>query len=788
MIKLPPHQLHCHVAPEALGFESTAELDELTGIVGQPRATQALEFGLSINQPGYNLYIAGEAGTGRIRYVMDYLNPLIRQKQTPSDCLYVNNFDRPQEPRVIHIAPGQGKQLQNAIDHLIDTLLDTFPATFDNPTYQRKKTALQSDFDHLYDEAISSVKRVATSHQIAVYLDQGTVTFTPIINGKVVDESEFANLSEAELDTFRDVVEELEALLNEALLELPQWQRDLNDSFRHLREASIEEAVKPLLQRLIQQYQGNTAINLYLAQVEKHLPKVIEELFNDTASNPEGNASHFRKLLENHYRPNVLTSATQQGAPIVFESNPSYQNLFGRVSYDTQDSGTAYQQIAPGALHHANGGYLVVDIEKLIAGDNTWPALKRALRDGYICAEPQPGEIQIGGTTPLRPEPVPLNIKVILIGSREIYYALNDVDREFNELFRVFVDFESRFDNNDKNLREFASLLHSRSQEANIAELSASAVARLVEYAHRMAEHQTRLSARIDAIMDLAIEADHQRLRGGHELIDLEHIHAAIEARQQRNGRLRDRLLDEILDGTLVISSSGKAVGQINGLSILEVGEMAFGSPTRITATVHPGHRGVVDIERETKLGQPVHSKGVMILTGYLCSFYAQEFPLAISAHIAMEQSYGYIDGDSAALAELCALLSALIGQPLRQDLAVTGSINQRGEIQAVGGINEKIEAFFDVCEARGLNSQQGVIIPASNQANLMLAQRVIDAVEQQQFSVYTVDSVNDALALLTGKDPGEPNAKHKFPKGTFNDRISKRLHHFATLTQHGGH
>ncbi len=783
-MKLSPDQLRSRVSPEVLGFETTRELPEFSGILGQPRATQALDFGLSINHHGYNIYVAGDTGTGRIRYVLDYLQPTVGQRETPPDWLYVNNFDNPLEPRVISLPPKQGSLLRRDIDHLIDALLDTFPSTFDNPSYQQGKTALQARFDQIYDAAIATVKREAASRQIAMFHEEGSVTFTPIVDGKVLDDAQFASLSEEDMDRFRVQVEVLEALLNEGLLELPQWQRDLNDQLRQLRENTIRQALKPLLQPLRQSYQGNAAVTLFLAQIVNHLPRVIEEHFGDQRRDTGESPSQQRKILESYYRPNLLSSAINNGAPIVLESNPNYQNLFGRVSYGSEDAGPAYQQITPGALHRANGGYLILDIEKLLTTDNTWSALKRMLRDRCIHPEPPPGEIQISGTTPLRPESIPLDVKVILIGPREIYYTLDKLDRDFNELFRVLVDFESRFDSDTDTLNRFADLLHSRAGEANIAELSARAVARLAEHSHRLADHQQRLSARIDAIMEVAVEADFERQRDAAEFIEVSHIDNAISAQRHRNARLRDRLLEEILEGTVVISTDGTAKGQINGLSLIQVGDIAFGCPTRITATVHPGSRGVVDIEREAELGQSVHSKGVMILTGYLCSFYTQEVPLAMSAHIAMEQSYGYIDGDSASLAELCALLSALVAQPLRQDLAVTGSINQRGEIQAVGGVNEKIECFFDLCVARGLTGNEGVVIPASNQKNLMLSERVVTAVNNHQFSVHTVTTVNEALALLTGKEPGNANSKGQFPKGTLNDRIVKRLDHFARITQ----
>ncbi len=785
-MKLLSTQLSCHINADSLGFSTTDELDDFSGILGQPRATEALDFGLKINKPGYNIFIGGDVGTGRVRYVLDYLQPQAAREPTPPDWLYVNNFDNPAQPRVLSLPPGLGKRLRRDLDHFIDTLLDTFPSTFDNPSYQQRKTALHSSFDHIYDEAITRVKIVAKANNIAMFYEQGSVTFTPIINGKVVDESEFAGLTEEQLQTFREQVDVLEGLLNESLLELPQWQRDLNDGLRQLRESTIQHALKPLLQPLQQKYQGQTAVNLYVAQMTNHLPRVIEEHLGEADRTNQEPASQQRKLLESLYQPNLLTSAADTGAPIIIDSSPSHLDLFGRVSY-CDEGGVAFQQMSAGALHRANGGYLILDVEKLLSVDGVWPALKRCLRDRLIYSDVPPGEIQLSGMVPLRPEPIPLRVKVILIGPREIYYALDEVDQDFTEQFRVLVDFDGHFDRTNTVLKQFSLLLHSRCREAGIAELSSTAVVRLAEYAHRIAEDQQRLSARIDLIIDLAVEADFVRQSSGAGIMEVEHIDGAITARERRNGRIRDRVHEQILDGTLVIATHGKAVGQINGLSVLQVGEQPFGCPMRITATAHPGNRGVVDIERETELGMAVHSKGVMILTGYLCGFYAREFPLAISAHIAMEQSYGIVDGDSASLAELCALLSALVSQPLRQDLAITGSINQHGEIQAIGGVNEKVEAFYDICAARGLTGEQGVIIPAANQRHLMLSRRVVHAVEQGVFAVFAVATVNEALALLLDKSPGDISAKGNFPTGTFNACVVERLEAFYLLNRRTG-
>ena len=760
-------------------------------ILGQHRATKALEFGIDIKQPGYNLYVSGEYSTGRVQYIMNSLSPIASRGAPPSNWLYVNNFDNPREPRVLSLPPQQGSLLLRAFDTLIESILDTFPAIFDHPNYQQRKSTLQSHFDRIYDKAIDDIERQANNKNIALYREEGTITFSPLIDGQVADEAMFAQLSEELRDAFQLDVLELEALLNNTLLELPQWQRDLNDGIRELRDGTIKQAIKPLFDTIQTEYPGNPAVQLYLAQVHNHLPRIIEEYLDEEQESEASNNINKRAILEDLYRPNLLTrSSSESGAPIVVETNPHFGNLFGQLDtpQETTPYNTHYQQLSAGALHRANGGYLILHAEKVLLEPATWDALKRTLQNGKISFEPPIHESQLGIPSTLKPEGIPLSVKVILIGPREIYYTLAQHDPEFDELFKVLVDFGSDFERSATNLYHFSQLVKQKANKQGLAELSDEAIARLTEHACRLAEHQNKLSARIDHIMEVAIEADYLCTQQGQGTIDEQQIINAIEAREYRNSRLSDAIREQILDGTIVISTTGKATSQVNGLTIMEVGESCFGCPCRISASVHPGNTGVVDIEREVELGQSAHSKGVLLLGGYLCSRYAKDFPLAISAHIAMEQSYGYIDGDSASLGELCALISALVNIPLRQDIAITGSVNQIGEVQAVGGVNEKIEGFFDICAARGLTGTQGVAIPATNQPNLMLAKRVVEAVEAGTFTIYTTTSVDEALELLTGLPVGTENAQGNFPANTINKKIVGRLRQFSKIMKNDIH
>ncbi|PCH83308.1 MAG: ATP-dependent protease [Piscirickettsiaceae bacterium] len=785
--KLTIKQLKKQITPDQLNFDPLIDAPEFSQILGQSRATSALEFGIGINKAGYNLYVAGETGTGRTQYITNYLKPIATCGNTPDEWLYVNNFETPTEPHCISLPEQQGGKLLNEIDLLIESLLTTFPAVFEQPSFLQKKNTIQRLYDDAYEKAISIIERSASGKKIALFRENNVITFTPIINGEIADEAIFSQMDEADRDAFHQNVTTLEQQLNEALLELPQWQHDLGEKLQKLHQQTIKQSLKPLFDKLQQNYQGKTGVLLYLAQVKNHLPRTISEYFG--YSTEEASSQQIRskrQLLESLYRPNLLVrSAVEPGLPVICESNPSYANLFGQINVtsDKETASVSFQNIDAGALHRANGGYLILDIEKVIADKASWASLKRALREGKITTEITFNETALGHPFNLKPEPVPLTVKIILIGSRDIYYALAQFDREFDELFQVFVDFSADFDVNPENLQQFAYFLHSKTSEVGIAELTPSAIALLAEYGCRLAEHQLKLSAQVDQIMEIAIEANHQRSNSHQEKIEVKHIVHALNARQYRNARLRDRTLEDVLSGMMRIATSGNAIGQVNGLSIIQVGETRFGSPIRITATVHPGTSGVIDIEREVELGMAVHSKGVLLLSGYLSGRYARDFPLAITAHIAIEQSYGFIDGDSASLAELCALLSALVDASLRQDIAVTGSVSQLGEVQAVGGVNEKIEGFFDICQARGLTGSQGVIIPATNQINLMLSNEVIGAVTRGEFTIYTVESVDQAMGLLTGQDMGANGADGTFPPNSINHKINNQLKHYAELT-----
>jgi predicted ATP-dependent protease len=780
-LRLAPEALTRPFSPEQFSFTSTDDLEPFRGVLGQERAVEALQFGVAMPRPGYNVFVMGEPGTGRFSFVKRYLKAEAKRLATPSDHVYVNHFDEPREPRALELPAGSAGAFIADINLLIDNLLATFPAVFEHPSYQQKKSAIDRAFNKRYDKALDVIEKLSLEKNVALYRDSSNIAFTPMLEGKALDEAEFAQLPEADRERFHADISTLEERLNEELASLPQWKRESSNQLRQLNEETITVALQPLLAPLSQKYAENAGVGAYLQAMQVNLLKTVVDQLVEV----ERIDAQTRKLLEEQYCPSLVVGHhVQGGAPVVFESHPTYDNLFGRIEYNADQGAlyTSYRQLRPGALHRANGGFLILEAEKMLGEPFVWDALKRALHSRQLKMESPLGDLGRIATVTLNPQVIPLQVKVIIIGARQLYYALQDHDPDFQEMFRVLVDFDEDIPLADDSLEQFAQLMKTRTMEEGMAPLTAAAVARLATFSARLAEHQGRLSARIGDLFQLVSEADFIRQLANETLTDVGHIERALKAKATRTGRVSARIIDDMLAGVILIDTAGAAVGKCNGLTVLEVGDSAFGVPARISATVYPGGSGIVDIEREVNLGQPIHSKGVMILTGYLGSRYAQEFPLEISASIALEQSYGYVDGDSASLGEVCTLISALSRRPLKQCFAITGSINQFGEVQAVGGANEKIEGFFRLCEARGLTGEQGAIIPHSNVATLMLDERVLQAVRAGQFHVYAVRHVDEALSLLVGEDAGTPNAEGQFPAGSVNARVVERLREIAEI------
>ncbi len=783
---LEPSQLSAKPSRRVINQALTDPEALTASFIGQSRARKALDFGLGIQAQGYNLYVMGEPATGRYTLVHEHIRRHVEKLTTPDEWCYLNNFDEEREPVALKMAPGESKKLVDHIDAMIEEVLATFPAAFDNPGYQRKKAAIKRSFDQKYADAIDKLETFAQQHDVALYEDEGTISFSPIVNGKPLKDDEFSQLEEQQRQHFYDLISELETRLTDQLVELPQWNREMSEMHRQLKRETAEQGIKPLIKHLEHVYAGDLGVLKFLRQMRENLIETVIELLDEENSKEDKNDDLDRKtLLTEQVQPNVLVASEPgAGAPVIYEPNPTYQNLFGRIEY-TNISGsvyTSYRMIRPGALHRANGGYLLLDIDKLIQHPYVWETLKLVLKRGELKMDLPQMEVGMVNSMTLNPQAIPIKLKVVLMGSRDLFYTLQEYDDEFDQYFRVLVDFDHEIPLENQNLYDFVGKVREQIDKIQLDGITQKATYRLVEHSLRLAEHQHRLSARFSDTLELINEAAYFCQLAQSNTLDLVHIEQALSAKTERNGRISEGLLEDIKEGQILISTEGVAVGKVNGLTVLDIGDSVFGTPARITATVYAGANGVVDIEREVELGRSIHSKGVMLLTGYLGNKYAQGFPLTLSANIALEQNYGHIDGDSASLGELVALLSALTGVAVKQEIAVTGSINQYGQVQSVGGINEKIEGFFRLCQHRGLTGQQGVIIPKSNTCNLMLDKEIIAAVKQQRFHIYAVDNVDQAVQIMTGLNAGEVNKRGRYPKQSLNQIALDRLSQIAGI------
>ena len=785
---LAPHQLTAQLS-ESLFTSSENNESIKQPFVGHERAKEALEFGLAMNAIGFNVFAMGEHGTGRQTLIKRMLTESAKEQSTPVEWCYTNNFDDHHTPHKLYVSPGDGKQLIARINTFIDDLISLFPELFDNPSYQRQKAAIDREFNKKYDEAISKVEETALKCNVMLFEEEGEIGFSPVIDGKPLNEKELANLDEENRNQFYDSLEALENLLSEELIELPKWKRLSIDKLKKLKNETAEHSIQPLLKELEHEFSNNLGVLKYLSKVKLHVVEtVLDILVGETNENQK--AKDNRKLMVEQFLPNLLVAREpNEGAPVVYEQNPTYQNLFGHVDFASFQSSTytSYRLIRPGALHKANGGYLLLDAEKVLNQPLVWARLKLAIKTQEVIIENPYSEFSQPGSYSLQPEKIPLQVKVVLLGESDIYYTLQEYDQEFNELFRVLADFDRHLTKTDENLIAYANLIRQRARKNNYPCVSNCAVVELVKYGLRSEEHQHKISANIVHVNDLLDEANYlwNKLKEKGDLT-AKHITLAHAAKQRRTGRISETWLSEITERQVLITTQGDEVGKINGLTVLEIGDSVFGTPARITATVYAGSEGVTDIEREVDLGKSIHSKGFLLLTGYIGHKYGQEFPVSISANIAIEQSYGHIDGDSASMAELCVLISAITSLPIKQGIAITGSINQHGDVQSIGGVNEKIEGFYRLCKDRGLDGEQGVIIPKTNMVNLMLSPEVIQAVENGVFSIHAVDNIDQSLELLMGVPAGVPNSLGKYPRRSIHHAVLQKLSSYADILDGG--
>jgi predicted ATP-dependent protease len=774
--------------PALLDFESTVELVDAADIVGQSRALDAVRFGIDIKQPGFNLFVLGEPGSGRHAAVRRLLEAKAAGEPAPSDWCYVNNFSDPNRPRLLRMPPGRGDRLRHDMQQFVAELAKAIGSAFESEEYRVRIEAIQEEFKQREEGALRELGQASGEKGIALLRTPHGFVFAPIKGEETIGPEEFEKLPDEEKTRIGRLIEEYGERLQKLMHQFPQWRREMQGRIKEASRETMGLAVGQLIEELKERYTDLLNILEFLDEVRRDVIESGEELREQPKT--EGDMSGVivsGSISLARYQVNLLVdNGAAKAAPVVFEDNPIYPNLVGRVD-SVAHMGTLvtnFTMIKPGALQHANGGYLVLDAVKVLSQPYAWEGLKRALRSAQVRIESLGQVFGFASTLPLEPEAMPLNVKVVLVGERILYYLLKEYDPEFDELFKVGADFESDVVRNEPNTRSYGRFLGMLARHYGLRPFAREAVARMIEHSARLAGDAEKLSASTRRLSDLMQEASHRAGQAGRATVGREDIEAALEARRHRASRLHESIQEQILRDNLLIDSSGGHVGQVNGLAVIDLGDTLFAHPVRITATARIGEGDVIDIERESELGGAIHSKGVMILSAFLAARYARSLPLSLSASLVFEQSYGPVEGDSASLAELCALLSALAAVPIRQSLAITGSVNQYGRVQSIGGVNEKIEGFFDICQARGLTGEQGVVIPRSNVKHLMLREEVVAACAEGRFAVYAVEDVDQAVELLTGVPAGEPDAQGLVPEGTINYLVATQLAELTALRQ----
>ena len=794
MRKLEAHEVRKVSLPDVFGHLGSDAFQPLNGILGQERAVNALTFGLNIDAEGFHVFVVGQPGTGRTTAVQTYLENFARTQPVPDDLAYVYNFQDPQRPRALFLPSGEGEKLKRAMADFVETVFRELPKAFEDERFQESRQKVMQQFDRERQDRIARLSEEAAQHQFALeFLPQG-IYYVPLKNGKPISDDDFQALSEEEKKALNERREALQTRLGQAMREFRMLERQLQEALKALDRSHAKAVLDVWLTPMLELFADHAAVIQYLHEVHEdmldELPLLLTKPGGDREV-PRLRQSSGRDELERRYRVNVIVDHRDtKGAPVIVERNPTFPNLIGRIEREVIFGAlvTDYTLLRAGSLLKANGGFLIIPVEELLKAPFAWDGLKRALRTMRVVIEDVGEQYGLLAAKALRPESVPLKLKVILIGSPLHYYLLFQYDPEIRELFKVKAEFATTMPRTEANERAYASFFRTLSEKEHLRPLTAEAMAKLVEHGARLAGEQGKLATRFAELADVVREAhfyagqaandkDGDGAAGGE--ITAEHIQKSLQERFYRSSLLKERIEELYGAGVLLVQTEGKALGTVNGLAVLSIGDLTFGVPKRITVTVSAGREGIIDIERESRLGGNIHTKGVLILSGFMRERYGQEAPFPLAAQIVFEQSYDGVDGDSASSAELYALLSALSGLPLRQDLAVTGSVNQKGEIQAIGGVNEKIEGFFDICQQKGLSGTQGVIIPETNVNNLMLREDVVAHIEKGMFHVYAVRTVDEGLELLTGLPAGEADAHGMYPEDSVHGRVVQKLRAF---------
>ncbi len=786
---LDPNQLYKPCNIEHFHFRSTDELEETDIFLGQDRATDSIQFGMRVGQRGYNVFALAPSGTGKLTTIQQLVKVEAAQHPAPSDWCYVNNFGVQAKPKAIEFPSGKGKEFQYDMEQLIDELSVAIPAGFDGDEYRSKTEEIEEEYRKRELSEINQLREEAINSHIILTETPTGYAFAPVDDeDKIISQEQFNKLDKDKQQQYQQSILELQQRLQKLLKKFPAWRKETKRKLQNLNREVAALAVNHSIHELKEKYADHAQVLSYLEDVDDDILQHVRDFIPHREQQivlPFMEAAQESNPFKRYHVNLIISNGERKSAPVVLEDHPNYANLLGRFDHQAYMGAlvTDFTMIKPGALHRANGGYLILDARKLLMQPYAWECLKRVLQSGEIRIESLERSLSLVSTSSLEPEPIPLNLKVIIYGDRIIYYLLNLYDPEFQDLFKVAADFDDSIDRTDKET-EYARLIATLARREKLRPFSPQAVARIIEQSARLTGDAEKLSTHLRSIKDLLSESDYWADYHGHSIVAGSDVQQAIEHKIHRLDRIREKIYENIHRGTVLIDTDKRVVGQINGLSVLQLGEFMFGQPSRITATTRLGNGKVVDIEKETELGGAIHSKGVLILSSFIASRYARKTPFSLTASLVFEQSYGQVEGDSASLAELCVILSSLAEVPLRQDLAVTGSVNQLGQVQPIGGVNEKIEGFFDICKEKGITGTQGVIIPASNVKYLMLRWDVVHAAKNGQFHIYAVETVDEALEYLADMEAGTPNPQGEFPPGSFNDKVRIQLESFNTLRQ----
>ena len=777
--------------PEKLPFETTEELEPISTGIGQERGIKALEFGLNVDIKGYNLYLEGPSGVGKTMYTKKYLDTISKKKKTPPDWCYIYNFNNPNEPIAVSLPAGHGKEFKDTMDQFIKDIKNDINSTFSNEDFEKEKNSIRQQFEQKRTNLLEKLNKESAKYGFEVKTAQNGIYMMPVVDGKTLQEEEFEKLDEDVKKEYEDKSNIVQEQIISAISQIKQIEKEADVKIEEWQSNIALLTVNARINLIKSAYKKNKKINKFLDDIKQNILKNISAFIEQKApvnqqQNPTQVLQQMQKPWEN-YRVNLFIDNSElEGAPVIMDSNYSYHNIFGKLEYENYYGSikTDHTMLKAGLIQKANGGYIIFQAKDLLENQMCYNALKKALRMKETSIENTADQRSSMVMISLKPEPIPLDLKVILIGNSNIYQTLLAMDSDFRKLFKIKVEFEDDALINVENVNKLAQIVHGFCEAEGLPHLDKSAMARLVEYSSRLAGSHKKLSTRFNDLTQVVGEAATWAKISRSKVVTSKFIDKALSERIERVKKYDSKYLEMIKENSLLINTSGFEVGQINGLTVLTIGDYTFGKPAKITVNTYTGKNGIVNIEREVEISGPSHSKGVLILTGYLGEMFAQNMPLCLTASICFEQLYNGVDGDSASSTELYGLLSSLSGIPINQSIAVTGSVNQKGQIQPIGGVNEKIEGYFQVCKVRGLDGSHGVMIPVQNVDNLQLSDEIVQAVKDKKFHIYSISTIEEGIEVLTGVPAGKKDKDGHFPAGTVNYLVYEKLEKYAKLSE----